>query len=143
MPTDKSETLLEHAKREMEEAFVRAYKLRDVYYQLGGRELEERERFVGLQRWRAIYELLRDKPEQKAAVTDMLHELQRLDIDLGKYPLRTIKNALTSPYTRGYFKVERVGNDEVVQIVAPLDRGQRPTAEPAHPAPHRLLAVVN
>jgi hypothetical protein len=127
---DKSETLLEHAKREMEEAYARANKLREVYYALGGGEKEERDRFLGLQRWRAIYELLREKPEQKAAVTDILRELQRLDIDLGKYPLRTIKNALTSPYTRDYFKVERIGNDEVVQIVAPLDLRE---ADGSHP----------
>jgi len=80
---DKSETLLEHAKREMEEAYARANKLREIYYALGGGEKEKQDRFLGLQRWRAIYELLREKPEQKAAVTDILHELQRLDIDLG------------------------------------------------------------
>jgi hypothetical protein len=62
---DKSETLLEHAKREMEEAYARANKLREVYYALGGGEKEERDRFLGLQRWRAIHELLREKPEQK------------------------------------------------------------------------------
>jgi hypothetical protein len=122
MTAEKSETLLEHAKREMEDAYARAHKLRQVYYDLGGGEKEERERFLGLQRWRAIYELLREKPEQKAAVTDILADLQRLDIDMGKYPLRTIKNAVSSPYTRGYFSVTKVGNDEVVQIIAPLQQ---------------------
>lgn len=121
MVVEKPETLLEHAKREMEEAYIKANRLREVYYALGGGDKDDRERFLGLQRWRSIYELLREKPDQKAAVTDILNELQRLNIDLGRYPLRTIKNAVGSPYTRNYFKVEQVGNDEVVQIIAPLD----------------------
>jgi len=121
MVIDKPETLLEHAKREMEDAYIHANRLRDVYYALGGGEKENRERFLGLQRWRSIYLLLTEKPEQKASVTDIRNELERLDIDLGRYPLRTIKNAVSSPYTRAYFKVEKVGNDEVVYIIAPLD----------------------
>lgn len=115
-----SNALLEQAKREMEEAYEKADRLRDLYYFMGGGSFEQRERFMSLQRWRAVYELLREKPDKKATVTDILAELQTLGIDLGKYPLRTVKNAVSSPFTRNYFSVQKVGNDEVVQIIAPL-----------------------
>src|SRR5690242_15501535 len=115
-----SSSLLEAAKREMEEAYAKADRLREIYYRMGGGSFEQRERFMAMQRWRAVYELLRTKPGKKAAMTDIINELQRMSLDLGKYPLRTIKNALSSPFTRDYFKIEKVGNDEVVEIAAPL-----------------------
>ena len=113
MAEDQSlEDLRNSIKQQLEEARKRVAALEKAYNALSPSEMESEYR--GLRAWVAVRQYL--KRVGKASVNDIVDELTHGGADLGRYPLRTISITIGSPHMKKIFKVEQVGNDNVVSL---------------------------
>jgi hypothetical protein len=89
-------------------------KLQRAYAELAPEDNSRAGKYARMRVWQAVREYLRSVGE--ASVTDILNELSSGGAALGKYPLRTVRIAITSPYMKDTFHVQTVGNDDVVSL---------------------------
>lgn len=107
--------LREGLHAELEKAQQRLNQLKKAYDALTPPDGQGPGKYAGMRVWIAVREYLR-AAGGKASVTEILDDLERGGAKLGKYPLRTIKIAVNSPYMRQIFKVEALGDDDVVSL---------------------------
>ena len=134
MANDNFELLRSTIRAQLEEARERVHSLEKAYSALDPDAQFRNGKYGRMQTWMAIREYLR--AQVSAPVTDIVDELLRENVDLGKYPRRTVKCAIGAVHTRDIFKVEKVGNDEVVSLRKD-DKGGSRTKSPAPPKASR------
>jgi hypothetical protein len=94
-------------------------------------------KYAGKLVWLAVRDYLQESGP--SSVTDIIDELQREGVDLGKYPRRTIKSSIGSHYLKGFFRVEKGPNDEVIFLAdeAKGDSSALVVRQPKRKAPAR------
>lgn len=109
------DALRESLGMELEKTRQKLLQLERAYSALNPESDPKAVRYAKMRVWIAVREYLRTVGG-KASVTDILDALARGGANLGRYPLRTIKIAVNSPYMRQTFRVDTVGNDDVVSL---------------------------
>ena len=109
-------------KQKMEEA-ARTYQQYERAYKALTPDQPSSGKYFRLRVWQAIREYLK-QVGGKASINEIEDELVREQVEMGRYPRRTVKNAVCSPYTLNrIFKIDHVGNDEVVVLIESLKEG--------------------
>jgi hypothetical protein len=108
------ESLRDATRHQLEKTRQQLAQLERAYAALNPESDPKAGRYARLRIWMAVREYLREVG--KASVTDILDALDRGGARLGKYPLRTVRIALNSPYMKNTFRIETVGNDDVVSL---------------------------
>jgi hypothetical protein len=114
---DDMEELRAALKAKMDDAYRVAQQYEKAYKALTPGEDSGRRKYFGLRIWQAVREYLRTVGGE-AAMDAIEYELVSARCELGKYPRRTLKNAVCSPHMLNrVFRLEQRGDDELVSLL--------------------------